>query len=184
MEDLKQFAMGVAAYLPGWTVDEEDARDDSYFTRLVHPGIAGAGIYLQRDRQRGRVHVSGAYPGGFGPYREERLDITVSMEREAQAAARDIERRFLGAYLAGFREAQETAYRVALQQAQAHDLADELAALMGCEARHGQDSSQIWSNHGSFVVMSSSSGPYITVERLYSLTPELAKKMARMFAEG
>ena len=179
MSELRRFVLAVAEHLPGWEFDAaywENAHQ--HFARLVNAEIVGALIYVQCAR--GRAEISGGYPEGFHPRAEEAVRITVSVERGAEAVARDIERRFLGAYLEKFNAAMEVAYQVAQAHIKIRDVADELAAIMGCSARHDRDVSSVWSRHGTFHVACGSKGPYITVERLSGLSVELAKAMARV----
>lgn len=183
MNDVQAFAVKVAAELPGWQFDE--AQQPAYRSaHLTNPDIPGAAINFHAIYSSGRVSISGSYPDGFGPYRDERLSITVSMGRDPKVVAKDIQRRFLKEYLQKFTEAQEQAYRAATAQARARDVADELALALRSEAQHGRDSSRIWSRYGSFVVCPSSDEPYITVERFYNLSPTLALKVAQALAQG
>lgn len=183
MNDLKAFVRSLAAELPGWELDEGYYPEYSHMACMVNPQLTGARIYCNEDR-RGRVKISGGYPHGFAPYHEDEVRISVSLDRAAPIVARDIQRRFLGAYLESFNTAMETAYRVAQAQIHACDLADELAAILGCGAQHGQDRAQIWSTYGTFTVIASSDGPYVHLERLHSISPELARNIARLFAEN
>ncbi len=183
MNDIQAFAVKVAVELPGWQFDA--AQQPEYRAALlVDPAIPGAAIHFHAIYSSKRVAISGSYPDGFGPYRDERLSITVNMGRDPKVIARDIQRRFLDAYLQKFTEAQDQAYRAATAQAKAHDVADELALALGSQAQHGRDNSRIWSRYGSFVVCPSSEEPYITVERFYNLSPALALKVARALAQG
>lgn len=182
MDDLRGFAVEVAAFLPGWAFDEVYWNAYRNYARLVNPEIPGAMVYMQCSR--GRVEVSGGYPNGFHPSYEERVRISVSMERTAADVARDIERRFLGGYLEKYCAAVDAAYRAAQAQARAQDVADELAMILGEGVRHGRDESSVWSRHGTFRVMSGSDGPYITVERIHGVSVALAKALARVIAEG
>lgn len=183
MSDLKQFALAVAEHLPGWEFDAEYWRDShQHFARLVSAAIPGARVYVQCTR--GRAEISGGYPEGFHPRTEEAPRITVSMEREAKAVARDIERRLLGAYLEKFNAAMETAYQVAQAQARARDIAEELAAILGCSARHDRDRSSVYFRYGTYHVACGSLGAYITIERLSGLSVELAKGLAQVMAGG
>lgn len=183
MNDVQAFAVKVAAELPGWQFDA--TQQPEYRSALLeNPTIPGAAIHFHAIYSSGRVSISGSYPDGFGPYRDERLSITVSMERDPKVVARDIQRRFLEEYLPKFAQAQEQAYRAAIAQAKARDLADELALILGSAAQHERGSSRIWSRHGSFVVCPSAEEPYITVERFYNLSAGLALKVARVLAQG
>jgi len=182
MSDLKAFTLTVAEHLPGWEFDAAYWEEYQHVARLVNPGIPGAKVYMQCSR--GRAEISGGYPEGFHPSSEQRVTITVNMERDVAAVARDIERRFLGLYLDSFYAAVEAAYRMVQAQARARDVADELAAIMGCSARHDRETSSIWSNHGTFRITCGSDGPYISVERLYSISIEMAKEIARIFARS
>ncbi|MBN2391648.1 MAG: hypothetical protein JXR84_13065 [Anaerolineae bacterium] len=183
MSELKGFGLALAEHLPGWEFDTAYWQDrHQRFARLMNADIPGACVYVQCAR--GRAEISGGYPDGFHPRTEEDVRITVSMEREVEAVARDIERRFLGTYLEKFHAAMEIAYRVAQAQVKTQDVADELATILGCSARHDRDRSSIWSRHGALHVACGSEGPYITVERLYGLSVELAKAIARVMAQG
>lgn len=183
MSDLKQFALAVAEHLPGWEFDAEYWQGSHQrFARLVNAEIPSARVYAQCTR--GRVEISGGYPEGFHPRTEEAPRITVSMKRGAEALARDIERRFLGAYLEKFKAAMETAYRVAQAQARARDIAEELATILGCSVRHDRDSSSVYFRYGTYHVACGSMGAYITIERLSGLSVELAKRLAQVMAGG
>ena len=105
------------------------------------------------------------------------------MKREPARAAQDIQRRFVSAYLPRFKAMMEQAYRIAQQKMQAESVAEELAMLLGETVRPGRDVFSIWSQHGTFVVSPGSEEPHIRLERVYSLPPMLAVRIARVLAE-
>jgi hypothetical protein len=182
MSELRDFGLALAERLPGWAFDEPHWTEYQHVARLVNQEIPGARMYLNGTRQRGRVEVSGSYPEGVYIRTEERVNITVSTTREIDAVAKDIQRRFLGAYLRVFQSAMERAYQTAQAQVRARDVADELAAISGCDATHGRDASEIWTRHGKIVIGVGSDEPHITMERLYSVPVEMAKEVARVMA--
>lgn len=131
MSKLRDFSLALAEQLPGWEFDMAYWQDrHQRFARLVNAEIPGARVYVQCSR--GRAEISGGYPEGFHPRAEEAVRITVSMERSAAAIAKDIERRFLVAYLEKFHAAMESAYRMAQARVKTQDVADELATIAGC----------------------------------------------------
>jgi hypothetical protein len=129
--DFETLAQQIASHLDGWTWDEPNNEHMDDWQVLAGPD--GAKLHLHFDKYGGRMAIHGEYPRSGGtiyPWRDKDRpnDITVSSQREPR---RDIQRRFLQAYLAAYRKGLEL-----LNQAKAHeqakkDLATKLANLCG-----------------------------------------------------
>jgi len=182
MGELRDFGLALAKQLPGWEFDEQHWAEYQHVARLVCREIPGARIYLHDTWPRGRVEISGGYPDGVYIDTKQKIDITVNPARDIEAVAKDIQRRFLGKYLETFRAMMEQVYQIAQSQARARDVADELAAILGCEVRYGRDSAEMWTRHGKVAVAAGANEPYITIERLYSIPVDMAKEVAAVMA--
>jgi hypothetical protein len=134
--NLGLFAQMIARKLAGWTWGgprSEDWKD----TWHILDGPEGARLNLRHDPYHGRLRIGGHYVrdrGALLPHQEDRpKDITVSSKREPSAVAREIERRFLPAYLTAYRQGvQELSNARAFEQGR-DNLATKLAKLCGDE---------------------------------------------------
>lgn len=182
MSELRDFGLMLAEQLPEWEFDEQHWAEYQHVARLVHSEIPEARMYLHDTWPRGRVEISGGYPDGIYIDTKQKIDITVNPARDIEAVTKDIQRRFLGKYLEMFHAMMEQVYQVAQSQARARDVADELAAILGCEVRYGRDAAEMWTRHGKVTVAAGTNEPYITIERLYSIPVEMAREVTAVMA--
>jgi hypothetical protein len=100
---LANFAKGVAQVL-GLTYKAPNPESADWQTRLQTPSHGD--VFLNYSHHNRKIHVSGCWPSNaagevFSPARWLNLNtpgITVSVDRDVTAAAKDIARRFLPAY--------------------------------------------------------------------------------------
>ncbi|MBN2003925.1 MAG: hypothetical protein JXA21_11265 [Anaerolineae bacterium] len=179
----KDFALKLLPYLPDWAFDEDDYMESAWGLRLIHKKVVGARMWIG-SAGNGRVEISGGYPHGHEPHScENPPRISVSMTRPAAAVAADIARRFIPRYLELYAERQERAYHWGLCQAQAKDLAEEFAQLPGAHlSSNSGEQFEVYVQHGHFRISPGSDGPYVSLERTYSLPPEMALQVARIFS--
>jgi hypothetical protein len=133
--DFATFSRRIADHLPGWNWQQHDK---VYFQDSLQmlAGSEGAKIDLHFDKQHGRICIGGVYPiDGNGVYpgndKDRPTDITVSARREPIAIAREIQRRFLPAYLAAYRKGLEQFTKAKACEQRRKDLANKLATLCG-----------------------------------------------------
>jgi hypothetical protein len=132
--DFTTLAQQIASHLEGWTWDEP--KNEHMDDWQVLAGPDGAKLHLRFDKYGGRIAIHGEYPRSGGtiyPWRDKDRpnDITVSAQREPRVIARDIERRFLQAYLAAYRKGLEMLNTANAHEQAKKDLAARLAKLCG-----------------------------------------------------
>jgi hypothetical protein len=133
--DFATFAQAIARNLESWTWEEpknKSVKDSWQFLA----GPKGAKLNLHYDKYGGRIGIHGEYPRSGGtiyPWndRDRPEAITVSARREPFAIAKDIERRYLPAYLAAYRRGLEMFQRAKADEQGRKDLAARLAQLCG-----------------------------------------------------
>jgi hypothetical protein len=133
--DFATFARLIACNLEGWTWEEPKNEADRNYRQLL-AGPDGARLQLRCDKYSGRIAVHGEYPregGTIYPWsdKERPNAITVSAQREPLAIAKDIERRYLPAYLAAYRKGMELLNKARAHDQAKKDLATRLAKLCG-----------------------------------------------------
>jgi hypothetical protein len=129
--NLGTLAQRIARNLEGWTREQppnENVRNS--WQLLAGPG--GAKLHLRYDKPR--LWIGGVYPRDGGAIypsddKERPAEITVSAQREPRAIAREIERRFLPAYLVAYRRGLEMLDKARAYQQSKKDLAVKLAQL-------------------------------------------------------
>jgi hypothetical protein len=133
--DFATLAKKIAGHLEGWTWEEpkNEGVDDSW---QVLAGPDGAKLNLRYDKYRCRIAIHGGYPKSGGtiyPWHDKDRpnDITVSAQREPLAIAKDIERRYLQAYLAAYCKGLEMLNTARAHEQAKKDLAARLAKLCG-----------------------------------------------------
>jgi hypothetical protein len=149
MENLNfaTLAQKIACNLEGWTWEEPKNEADRDSRQLL-VGPAGARLHLRYDKYGGRIAIHGEYPrdgGTIYPWNDKDRPsaITVSAQREPNAIARDIERRYLPAYLAAYRNGVELLNKARAHDQTKKDLAARLAKLCGeCLHASGLEFSQ------------------------------------------
>jgi hypothetical protein len=132
--DFATLAQQFASHLESWTWEEPKNEDMDDWQVLAGPD--GAKLHLRFDKYGGRIAILGEYPRSGGtiyPWRDKDRpnDITVSAQREPRVIARDIERRFLQAYLAAYRKGKEMLNTANAHEQAKQDLAVRLAKLRG-----------------------------------------------------
>jgi hypothetical protein len=135
--NLTDLAQKIARYLDGWTW-KKPCREESqrYWQTLAGPD--GAQLHLGYDDHRGRLEIGGVYPrdgSSIYPWNDQDRpgDITISARRDPQAIAKDIQRRFLPAYLAAYLKGLEMLHKAKAYQDAKKELAARLAALCGAD---------------------------------------------------
>jgi len=177
------FAIEVAQYLDGWEFDSASYAEREKRVQLITPELDGAGIHFGIVwNKKDRMQISGEFPPKM--IVENRPSITVSRDRDAQSVAKDIERRFIGQYVERYLKVVEQQYIAALRQQQAADFADELAAILGTEVRQEQDRYKVGCSQATFEVCAGRDAPYIRLAHIYSVTPAIAKGIAKVFKDG
>jgi hypothetical protein len=115
-------------------------------------GPDGAQLHLRLDQRHGRLCVSGVYPrdgGAIFPWHDKDRPnaIRISAQREPRTIAKDIERRYLPAYLSAYRKGLEMFTKARADEKANRDLAAKLARLSGVDLHasghgftcHGED---------------------------------------------
>jgi hypothetical protein len=133
--NLATLAQLIARNLEGWTWEEpvnQNIRDS--WQLLAGPG--GAKLHLHYDQRTNRLSVGGEYPrdgGTIYPWNEkDRPDgISVSAQREPRAIAKDIERRYLPAFLVAFRKGVEMFAKARANEHGKKEFVEKLARLCG-----------------------------------------------------
>lgn len=135
-------AREILPHLPaGWTAAprsdaSEHAAND---TATLHHGD-GRKLFLRRIWNReGRVTIGGYLPPGAYYHKDDRLDITCSLDRKPAAIARDITARLLPAYDAAWLTACANLAAQARQERSREEIAALLSNIAGvpCHRVHG-----------------------------------------------
>jgi len=107
--ELGKLAKDIAAYLgDGWKGSYQELYGWRDVALIVNDDRATLSVYPTPD---GRATISGHYPDGYNPYRQQSKDITVALSRGTEVIAKEIKRRFLPEYLASYRDAVERSWR-------------------------------------------------------------------------
>ena len=131
---LHTLAQQIAAHLPEeWTYQPPVLREEEYPSeraQITHTD--GAVIHLSRGRwnNAGRLNVSGIYPSDV-TLDGDHPSITLADNRPPEKLAREIQRRFVPAYLTRWQKAQEQCARNAQVRTQIQDVAEQLAGITG-----------------------------------------------------
>ena len=136
-QDLQTYAEYVARFLPpGWTVSKQHDRA----VKLEHESGAAFSI-LSMWNKPGRVRISGWWPRGLDGHHyvpNDQPEITCAIARGPEAVARDIERRFLSAYLPLYRERKAAQEASDERDMWANRAAADLAEVLGGELRESR----------------------------------------------
>ena len=144
--DIRTLATAIAAHLHGFELDtrqfDEHGNLAPTLAHLRREGRPEIAIALHfRD---GRVATTGIYPVVEYPPNSPRPRITTAISRGAAAIARDIERRFLPAYLARFEQTLRAGIREQERSDQAQALRERVEEALGSTlspAHHADTSS-------------------------------------------
>lgn len=141
-ENWRKWVEGVAK-VGGWTLAPEDESRSHY----VHAeDSTGAKFYLALNGMKGKVHIAGNYPMDNGGYQSARdwgaigwndspPECSVAIGREAGAAARDIERRFLVPYRAVYAKCLEKQAERIAERNSRQNFAAQVREKLGERAR-------------------------------------------------
>jgi hypothetical protein len=145
--DLQGIAKQVASFLPGWTW-RGPLYEHTEDTHAVIRNAEGAEVTISGNgwARDGRFHISaGNWPKSkkgdeFSPYRhggggDESPRISVAATRSTKDIAREIERRFLPAYLPLYAKMVERRDATDVRQASAKTKCEELAKIVNGETR-------------------------------------------------
>jgi hypothetical protein len=137
--DLAIITQMIADHLQGWSWERHDKvyLQDSL---QVLVGPDGAKLDLHYDKRHSRLSIGGVYPfDGNSVYpwndKDRPTDITVSASRQPSVIAREVERRFLPAYLAAYRKGLEQFTKAKAHKQSKEELALKLARLCGEDQR-------------------------------------------------
>ena len=136
--DLKKFTTDIAANLTGWSVRPQKPEDLNPGSWQHLDGPNGATLSLFLNEREGKVEVSPTYPNKDGHWYPSRYhndnprpgSINVGLTRTPKAAAADIQRRLIEAYLPVYEEGRkQLAARVDYEQRTRATVADIAAVL-------------------------------------------------------
>ncbi len=183
--ELVETARRIAEHLPGWVVvAPEDCSCSWVQLRCLADGAEFSLGRIWNDR--GRLEVHGVYPRHDGldavPYGVARPVVRVSSTREPQAVAKDLERRFLGPFLAVLEQTRARVRELEAYERRRRALADRLIEALGGLGPSVRRSTEGDDVHVYLVEGSGDFRPSdgdVTVE-LYGVSAEVAVAVARL----
>ncbi len=127
--ELYQIAQKLADTLPAWSLTSDQTKNSCY-ALLAGPDDAGMGIELDTRKTPARLIISGRYPTGYYPAKNNRPKITISSARSIEAIAADIERRFLPDYKSCYAQVREAQRAIEEQTRRDNTTRAEFAAIL------------------------------------------------------
>ena len=127
------------AHMPGWQLDPR--YNDHTWCAVLRDGT-GRGIHVNSTQAKGRLYLSGIWPSDDRQkcIPDKPQHITVARNKPPEKIAADLQRRFLPWYMAAYAEQEARVNGNNAARTRRQELAVELCALLGEDARRAMQS--------------------------------------------